>query len=413
VKITFFGSSITSAYWNGAATYYRGICQALYRLGHQPVFVEQDIYGRQQHRDLLDDPNYAEVVVCSDLAELQTQLDLARSSELVVKCSGVGRYDDELDLGVLGTRGPANRVVYWDVDAPFTLDKAIKEPDWAFRALIPRFDAILTYGGGPRVEQGYRALGARTVELVYNALDPDTHHPETADQAYNCDLLFVGHRLPDRESRVRDYFFGAAGMCPDHSFLLGGEGWGDVPRPPNVRYAGHVPTALHNRLNSSARLVLNVNRQAMADYGYSPPTRVFEAAGAGACVVSDRWDGIETFLTPGDEVLVASSPEDVARFLKEVPAAEAARIGERARARVLAEHTYARRGEQLERFFERFFDGESYHPHPATLAGRRVAPLPEGEGDENASPSGRLDGSRRAVKARRAGEGVLGGGTQA
>ena len=355
MRITFFGSSITSAYWNGAATYYRGICQTLHRLGHQPIFVEQDIYGRQQHRDLAEDPDYAMVVVCRDLPELEREVERARESDLVVKCSGVGRYDEELESAVLRARRPNNRVVYWDVDAPFTLDRASREPGWEARTLIPRYDAILTYGGGPKVEEGYLALGARGVELVYNALDPATHHPEAAGAADKCDLLFVGHRLPDREARVRAFFLGATELCPEHAFLLGGEGWGDVTLPPNVRYLGHVPTALHNRLNSGARLVLNVNRQAMADYGYSPPTRVFEAAGAGACIVTDRWDGVETFLEPGKEVLVAANPEDVAGYVNGVTEAEAARIGERARARVLAEHTYERRGEQLQRFFAWLF----------------------------------------------------------
>ena len=355
MQITFFGSSITSAYWNGAATYYRGICKALHRLGHQPIFVEQDIYGRQQHRDLADDPDYAQVVVCHDLPELEREVERARESDLVVKCSGVGRYDEELECAVLTARRPGNRVVYWDVDAPFTLDRAFREPEWEFRQLIPGYDAILTYGGGPKVQEGYRTLGARDVELVYNALDPETHHLEPPDDANICDLLFVGHRLPDREARVRAFFLGAAELCPEHTFLLGGEGWGDVPLPANARYVGHVPTAMHNRLNRGARLVLNVNRQAMADYGYSPPTRIFEAAGAGACIVTDYWEGVESFLKPGEEALVAASPEEVASFVSNVTATEAARIGARARSRVLAEHTYGRRGEQLERFFARLF----------------------------------------------------------
>ena len=355
MRITLFGSSITSAYWNGAATYYRGICQALHRLGHRPVFVEQDIYERQRHRDLRRDPEYAEVVVCRDLSDLDRELERARGSELVVKCSGVGRYDEYLDRAVLETRGAGNRVVYWDVDAPFTLDRAFHEPDWYFPRLVPRYDGIVTYGGGPRVDAGYRSLGARTVELVYNALDPESHHPVPPDPAYRCDLLFVGNRLPDREARVRAYFLEAAEMCRDQLFLLGGEGWGDLHLPANVRYLGHVPTVLHNRLNSSARLVLNVNRQAMADYGFSPPTRIFEAAGAGACIVTDRWDGIEAFLAPGREVLVASTPEEVAYLVRTVTQEQATEVGSRALDRVLAHHTYRHRGEQLQALFSRLF----------------------------------------------------------
>ncbi len=355
MRITFFGSSITSAYWNGAATYYRGICQALYRLGHQPVFVEQDIYDRQQHRDMARDPAYAQVIVCRDLAELDRELDRACGSDLVIKCSGAGRYDEYLDGAVLDTRWEGNRVAYWDVDAPFTLDQAFRDPDWYFRRLVPRYDTILTYGGGPKVSEGYRRLGAQLVELVYNALDPESHHPVPRDPDYQCDLLFIGHRLPDREARVREYFLATAELCPGHRFLLGGEGWGDLGLPANVSYLGHVATALHNVLNCSARLVLNVNRQAMADYGFSPPTRVFEAAGAGACLVTDLWDGVESFLAPGREVLVASGSEEVASFVREVPPEEAAVIGDRARRRLLSHHTYRHRGEQLQSFFSRLF----------------------------------------------------------
>ncbi len=356
MRITFFGSSITSAYWNGAATYYRGICRALHRLGHQPIFVEQDIYDRQQHRDLSEDPDYAEVVVCDDREDLDRELDRARGSDLVIKCSGVGRYDDYLDAAVLETRREGNRVAYWDVDAPFTLDQAFRDQNWYFRRLVPRYDAILTYGGGPRVVEGYSSLGARAVELVYNALDPETHHPVPPDPDYRCDLLFVGHRLPDREARVREFFLHAAELCPDQLFLLGGEGWGDVALPSKVRYLGHVATALHNVLNCSARMVLNVNRQAMADYGFSPPTRVFEAAGAGACLVTDRWEGVDSFLTPGRELLVASSGEAVAALVTSLTPEDSRAIGDRAYRRMLAEHTYRHRGEQLQAFLARLFD---------------------------------------------------------
>lgn len=355
MRITFFGSSLTSAYWNGAATYYRGVCRALHQLGHQPIFVEQDIYDRQKHRDLAEDPDYATVVVCRDLAELDRELNRAREADLVIKCSGVGRYDDYLARAVLETRTVANRVAYWDVDAPHTLDAAKRKPEGGFRELVPCYDAILTYGGGPRVREGYQALGARVIELIYNALDPDIHHPVPADPTYACDLLFVGNRLPDREARVRAFFLQVAEMCPSHRFLLGGEGWGDLSLPPNVRYLGHVPTELHNRLNCSTRLVLNVNRQSMADYGFSPPTRVFEAAGAGACLVTDRWDGIESFLEPSREVLVASNPEEVAAYVSTVTPEQASAIGRSALQRVQTEHTYRHRGEQLQRFLTRLF----------------------------------------------------------
>src|SRR5205823_3847326 len=131
-----------------------------------------------------------------------------------------------------------------------------------------------------------------------NALDPDSHHPEPPDPAFACDLAFLGNRLPDRERRVDEFFFRAAALAPDRSFLLGGAGWDDRPLPPNVRCLGHVSTARHNALNSTPLAVLNVSRESMAANGWSPATRVFEAAGAAACLISDAWAGLEEFLEP-------------------------------------------------------------------------------------------------------------------
>jgi spore maturation protein CgeB len=156
--------------------------------------------------------------------------------------------------------------------------------------------------------------------------------------------------LPDREARVHRFFFGPAARLRRRSFLLGGAGWSasSTPAPANVRLLGHVPTAEHNAFNSSARLVLNINRDSMARFGWSPPTRVFEAAGAGACLVVDRWEGIEMFLEPGREVLVAENGEAVAEYVRSVGSSRARAIGERARRRLLRQHTYAARASLIE-----------------------------------------------------------------
>jgi spore maturation protein CgeB len=224
-----------------------------------------------------------------------------QSADLVVKASGVGVYDQELERLVLDLRLPDGLVAFWDVDAPATLDRVHHDADDPFRALVPRYDLVLTYGGGDPVVNAYRDLGARCCVPIYNALDPDTHHPVAPDARFAGDLGFLGNRLPDRETRVEQFFLHAAAQLPDHRFLLGGNGWHDKPMPPNVRNLGHVYTHDHNAFNVSARMVLNINRESMARYGFSPPTRVFEAAGAGACLVTDHWEGIEQFLAPGEE----------------------------------------------------------------------------------------------------------------
>lgn len=352
MHIAFFGSSLVSSYWNGAATYYRGIIHALHQRGHRVTFFEPDAFERQQHRDM-DDPDWAEVVVYSADTELGVHraLEQARGADVVVKASGVGIFDKLLEREVLALRSSATTVVFWDVDAPATLERVAGDTRDPFRALIPRYDLVLTYGGGPRVVEAYRALGARDCVPVYNALDPATHHPAAADPRFAADLGFLGNRLPDREARVGQFFFDAARRAPEQQFLLGGSGWDDH-LPDNVARLGHVSTRDHNAFNCSVRMVLNVNRDSMARFGWSPPTRVFEAAGAGACLIVDAWEGIEDFLTPGEEVLVAQDGAQVADYLRRIGPEQAREIGQRARQRLLAQHTYTQRAEQVEQLLE-------------------------------------------------------------
>ena len=349
MNIAFFGSSLVSAYWNGAATYYRGIIRALSERGHQVTFYEPDAYQRQQHRDMAD-PDWAKVVVYSADGEsgVRAALENARGADLVVKASGVGAFDELLEAAVLELRRPGTLAVFWDVDAPATLDRVQNNPDDPFRELIPRYDLVLTYGGGEPVRDAYQALGARECVPIYNALDPHTHFPVPPDPRFDAALGFLGNRLPDREARVDEFFLRAAALSPGTAFLLGGSGWEGKPMPPNVTYAGHVYTQDHNAFNCTPRMVLNVSRESMARYGFSPATRVFEAAGAGACLITDDWEGIDLFFAPGREILVASDGDAVARFVRDVTVNQAREVGAAALSRVLAEHTYARRVAQLE-----------------------------------------------------------------
>jgi spore maturation protein CgeB len=192
---------------------------------------------------------------------------------------------------------------------------------------------------------------------IYNALDPATHHPVDPDPRYGGDLGLLANRLPDRESRVDSFFLAAAEAMPHARFLLGGGGWEDKSVPPNVVRLGHIYTRDHNAFNCGVRAVLNINRESMARYGYSPPTRLFEAAGAAACLVTDAWEGIESFLEPDREVLVAASGEEVVEQLADLDATRAAAIGRAARARLLARHTYGHRALEVERALARG-DGE-------------------------------------------------------
>jgi spore maturation protein CgeB len=347
MKLFVFGSSLTSSYWNGAATYYRGIYKNLHALGHRITFAEPDIYGRQQKRDS-GNLDYARVVVYQTPVHLDYMLTEAARADLVIKHSGVGADDEFLERAVLDLQSDSTSVAFWDVDAPATLARVEENPADPFRALIPDYDFIFTYGGGPPVVEHYLRLGARNCHPIYNALDPDTHHPVAPDPELACDLAFVGHRLPDRERRVEDFFLRAAELAPDLKFVLGGEGWAGKPLPPNVRWIGHVGTADHNRVNCSARMVLNINRESMASIGFSPPTRVFEAAGAGACLITDSWPGIDQFFALRREILVASSAEGIVRWLRTLSDDDAREVGVAMRARALRDHTYALRAQQVD-----------------------------------------------------------------
>jgi spore maturation protein CgeB len=349
VKIAIFGSSLVSAYWNGAATYYRGMVKALADRGHRVTFYEPNAYGRQEHRDI-DPPSWAEVVVYEPSEHEVDRLvqAAAKAADLLIKTSGIGVLDDFLEQRIPAARTGGNRVIYWDVDAPVTLARLRSDRPGPLRATLPLFDLVLTYGGGDPVVRNYLTLGAKSCHPIYNGLDPETHHPVEMDGKYECDLGFLGNRLPDRERRVESFFFRAAELSPGRHLLLAGNGWADKPRPKNVSYLGHLPTAFHNVFNCSARAVLNLCRNSMAENGFSPATRVFEAAGAGACIITDDWLGIEQFFAPEQEILVARDGDEVAGLMEELTPEQARSIGARARERALAQHTYAQRAVQFE-----------------------------------------------------------------
>ncbi|MFC3127390.1 glycosyltransferase [Pseudoroseomonas globiformis] len=348
MKIAFYGSSLLSSYWNGAATYYRGLLHDLSRRGHDITFYEPDAFDRQQHRDM-EPPDWARSVVYPATVDaLRAVVAEAAEADVVVKASGVGVFDDDLIEGVMAAARPDAIRIFWDVDAPATLAEITPQPEHPLRRTLPLLDFVLTYGGGPPVKLAYTSLGARRCVPIYNAVDPATHHPVPAEPRFRADLSFLGNRLPDREARVEEFFLRPAALLPERNFLIGGNGWHDKAMGANVRHLGHVYTREHNAFNTSPLAVLNIARDSMAQTGWSPATRVFEATGAGACLITDDWVGLDMFLTEGEEVLVARDGRDVAEHLAALTPERSQAIGEAARRRVLQSHTYQRRGEEVD-----------------------------------------------------------------
>jgi spore maturation protein CgeB len=349
MKIAFYGSSLLSSYWNGAATYYRGLLRDLAGRGYAITFYEPDAFDRQKHRDI-EPPDWAEVRVYPATEEaVRGVIAEAARADVVVKASGVGVFDDALLDGVVAASRPDAIRIFWDVDAPATLAELREAPDHPLHGAMPSLDIVFTYGGGPPVVEAYEGFGARRCVPIYNALDATSHFPVPAEERFTADLSFLGNRLPDREARVEQFFLEPAAQLPEQRFLIGGNGWETKAMPSNVRHIGHVYTREHNAFNTSPLAVLNIARDSMATTGFSPATRVFEAAGAGACLITDAWVGLELFLKENEEVLVARNGADVVAHMQNLTPERARAMGEAARARILSEHTYSRRGAEVDR----------------------------------------------------------------
>src|SRR5262249_49547837 len=207
LRIAFFGSSLLSAYWNGAATYYRGLIRALHEHGHRITFYEPEAFERQKHCDM-PAPAYAySVIYPADEAGVRAALASARGADVVVKASGVGVFDTLLEHEGLALQSGQTRGVFLGVGGPATLDPVQQHAEDPFRQCIPEYDLILTYGGGAPVVNAYLALGARACVPIYHALDPTTHHSVAPEPRFSASLGFLGNRLPDREARVHTFFF--------------------------------------------------------------------------------------------------------------------------------------------------------------------------------------------------------------
>ena len=321
----------------------------LARRGHRITFYEPDAFDRQQHLDI-DPPDWAQVrVYPADEQAMREVMAEARRADVVIKASGVGVFDGELLSGVLARRAPA---LFESSGTSTRRRRSLKcarvrsIPSGKRSAASTRFSPMAAdrRSSTPIKTSARALLRARfTTRSIRTPIIPARPTP-----ASNADLAFLGNRLPDREARVDQFFLEPAAERPTRSFLLGGSGWETKPTPSNVRAIGHVYTRDHNAFNSTPLAVLNIARDSMAEVGYSPATRVFEAAGAAACIITDAWRGVELFLQPGEEILVARDGRRRRRLPRRADAGARARIGEAARRRVLAEHTYERRGAQVD-----------------------------------------------------------------
>ncbi|MGK3985822.1 glycosyltransferase [Sorangium sp. So ce136] len=346
MRIVIFGLTISSSWGNGHATLWRGVISALGRAGHRVTFFERDAPYYASHRDLLSLSHGNELRLYSSfedvLPEARRAVREADAAMVTSYCPDGGPATDV----VLESRGLK---VFYDLDTPVTLDRINAGQSVGYigpRGLVD-FDCVLSYTGGEALAQLQSKLGARRVFPLYGSADPEVHRPVPPREEFRGDLSYLGTYAADRQEALSTLFLEAAGRLPEKRFVIGGSLYPEnFPWAQNIYYMRHVAPADHPAFYCSSPLTLNVTRGAMAAMGYCPSGRLFEAAACGTPILSDSWDGLDQFFTPGKEILVARTTDEAVAALS-LPAGEIAAVARAARERVLAEHSASRRAEEL------------------------------------------------------------------
>jgi spore maturation protein CgeB len=348
LRIVIIGLAITSSWGNGHATTYRGLVRELVRRGHQVLFLECDRPWYADNRDM-PRPPFGRTELYDTPADLAARFtgDIT-DADLVI----VGSYVlDGVQIGewVTATVRRAGGIsAFYDIDTPVTLAKLERGDDeYLTPALIPRYDLYLSFTGGPTLRLLERRFGSPRALPLYCSVDPDLYFPEAL--APRWDLGYLGTYSTDRQPTLDRLLLQPAARLENKAFVVAGPQYPeDIAWPANVERVNHLPPREHRAFYNAQRFTLNVTRADMIRAGHSPSVRLFEAAACGVPIISDAWEGIETFLTPGEEILLARTAEDVLAILQELPEERRRTIGENARRRVLAHHTAAQRARELE-----------------------------------------------------------------
>ncbi|MHC2252804.1 CgeB family protein [Bradyrhizobium embrapense] len=352
MKIVIFGLTISSSWGNGHATLWRGLCKYLARLGHSVVFYERDVSYYAAARDMFELPG-GRLQLFSSWSEIE---DRARADVADADAAVVTSYcPDAIAATDLILQCGHALPVFYDLDTPITMAKlkAGQPVPYIGASGLRDFKLVLSFTGGPQIADEFRQrLGAENVRPLYGHVDGDAHYPAASQPHYRAALSYLGTYSEDRQRALEALFVAPAHKRQDLRFLIGGAQYPDsFPWSPNVFFVRHLPPAEHPPFFASSRLTLNVTRPAMSEMGWCPSGRLFEAAACGVPLISDAWMGIEEFLTPGDEILLGHDAQDVLEAL-DMSDSELQQMAQRARERILVEHSSERRARELDILLE-------------------------------------------------------------
>jgi spore maturation protein CgeB len=346
VKFVLFGLSLSSAWGNGHATPYRAILKALNRLGHDATFFEKDVPYYAAHRDFTECA-YCDLVLYSDWDAIRVRaLNEAREADIII-CASYVPEGSRINAEVAELAGPLK--IFYDLDTPVTLARwARGEPvDYLRPGQVRLFDMFLSFTGGPILTELKRKFKAQRVQALFGCVDPDVYRRVPPDSDFICDLSYMGTFAPDRQLKMEELFVRTARNNPESGFLLAGALYPrDFVWPANIRQLQHVSPEQHSAFYSSSTMTLNLTRTEMAAWGHCPSGRFFEAAACGTAMISDWWEGLDTFFCDGTEIFIADTAGEVAAALR-IPRSDLRRMGARARERTLDEHTGDVRAREL------------------------------------------------------------------
>jgi spore maturation protein CgeB len=371
MKLVVFGLSISSSWGNGHATTYRGLLGALAGQGWEITFFEREEEWYRSNRDL-PQPTFCDLQLYDAWASVRPAAEAAiRAADLVL----VGSYTSQGQEIVDWLATQDRPLFFYDIDTPITLTalQHNRQLEYLRADQVPRFAVYFSFTGGPALSELEQSWGAPRAEALYCGVDPTVHAPAAVEPRFRCLLGYMGTYAADRQLKLQELLIETAELRTADRFVIAGSQYPPLRLPPNVEHLVHLYPREHAAFYCSNWVTLNLTREAMVRYGWAPSVRLFEAAACGACIISDRWPGLETLLEPNREVLLAGSRADVLGHLTSLTPERRTSIGQAARERVLREHTYERRAAQVERAYQDVVAGSKYHGGPLDSPLTRVS----------------------------------------